>query len=250
MDIVTLSQIGAILFLSSMLQGSVGFAFNIFAIPLLIWSGLSLPVSITLTSVPIFMQSLTSSYKLREYIPWRDVAIGSFFRYLGIPVGIFLLTLLSSFDKNDIKQVVGLVILLIVFVQNYLKISHKEKVNFLWTFIAFFTSGIFLGMVSMGGPPVILWVMAHDWDSKKIRAFLSALFFIASPFLLILLYLNFGETLLRYFIVGLCFTPVVIAGTLLGVKIGNKIDSEKLKKIIMFLLIVTSLVSILSPYFK
>ncbi|NPA73790.1 MAG: hypothetical protein GXO12_03690, partial [Epsilonproteobacteria bacterium] len=105
-----------------------------------------------------------------------------------------------------------------------------------------------LGAVAIGGPPVILWVMAQNWSALRVRAFLSALFFAASPVLLILLYLNFGDELLEYFIIGLCFTPVVVIGTLFGVKLGNKLDAKKLKKIITFLLIATSLFSIFSPY--
>ena len=250
MSLSIIILIGIILFICSTIQGAVGFAFNIFAIPLLIWSGLSLPQAITVTSIPIFMQSLTSTYKLREYVKWKEVAIGSIFRYIGLPLGIYILTLLNSFDKNDIKQVVGVVILLIVGLQTLFKVKPKEKVGAFWTVIAFLSSGIFLGMISMGGPPVILWVMAHRWSALEIRAFLSALFFIASPFLLALLYYNFGKELIDYFIVGFSFTPVVVLGTLLGVRLGNLLDHKKLKKIVMALLVATSLVSIISPYFK
>ncbi len=250
MNLETIIIIGIILFFCSLIQGAVGFAFNIFAIPLLIWSGLSLPESITVTSIPIFMQSLTSSYKLREYIKWKEVAVGSIFRYMGLPIGIYLLTLINHFNKNDIKQLVGVAILLILFLQFYFKVTPKEKVGFFWTFISFFSSGIFLGLISMGGPPVILWVMAHKWSAKEIRAFLSALFFIASPFLLLLLYHNFGNQLIDFFLIGLFFTPVVIIGTLIGVKLGNLLEHEKLKKIIISLLILTSLTSIITPYFK
>ena len=176
MSLSIIILIGIILFICSTIQGAVGFAFNIFAIPLLIWSGLSLPQAITVTSIPIFMQSLTSTYKLREYIKWKEVAMGSLLRYIGLPLGIYILTLLNSFDKNNIKQVVGIVILLIVAIQTLFKVEPKEKVGIFWTILSFLSSGIFLGMISMGGPPVILWVMAHRWSALEIRAFLSALF--------------------------------------------------------------------------
>jgi len=250
MSLSIIILIGITLFICSTIQGAVGFAFNIFAIPLLIWSGLSLPQAITVTSIPIFMQSLTSTYKLREYIKWKEVAMGSLLRYIGLPLGIYILTLLNSFDKNNIKQVVGIVILLIVAIQTLFKVEPKEKVGIFWTILSFLSSGIFLGMISMGGPPVILWVMAHRWSALEIRAFLSALFFIASPFLLTLLYYNFGKELTDYFIIGFSFTPVVIIGTLLGVRLGNLLDHKKLKKIVIVLLVITSFISIISPYYK
>ena len=53
MSISIIILIGIVLFICSTIQEAVGFAFNIFAIPLLIWSGLSLPQAITVTSIPM-----------------------------------------------------------------------------------------------------------------------------------------------------------------------------------------------------
>ncbi len=250
MSVSILILIGIILFLCSVIQGIVGFAFNIFAIPLLIWSGFELPEAISITSIPIFFQSLTSTYKLRTHVIWKEVWVGAIFRYMGIPIGIFLLTLISTFDKSSIKQIVGIAILLIVITQTLLKVKPREKVGFIWTFIAFFTSGLTLGLISMGGPPAILWVMAHKWSALTTRAFLSALFFLASPLQLILLYYNFGDKLLNFFMTGLAFSPLVIVATIWGVKLGEFLDREKLKKIVLSLLVITSLVSIFSPYLR
>lgn len=242
--------VGVILFLCSTIQGIVGFAFNIFAIPLLIWSGLGLDEAISLTTIPIFFQSATSTYKLRSHVMWKDVGLGTLYRYIGIPIGIYLLGFIAGFDKSSVKQVVGVAILLVVLSQLYGKVESKRAVSPIWTFVAFFTSGLTLGMVSMGGPPAVIWVMAQRWTAIKTRAFLSALFFLASPLQVILLYYSFGDRLLSFFILGLAFSPLVVIGTLWGVKLGEFLDREKLKKIILTLLIITSLVSIFSPYLK
>jgi len=242
--------IGCILLFCSAIQGIVGFAFNIFAIPLLIWSGLELSEAISITSIPILVQSATSTYKLRAHVRWSDVGIASFIRYLSIPIGIYLLILISAFDKDTIKQFVGVAILFVVASQLFLKVDPREHIHFFWTFLSFFTSGITLGMVSMGGPQAVLWVMAHKWSAMTSRAFLSALFFFAAPMQIVLLYYHFGNTLLSYFLIGLLFSPVVIIGTLIGVKLGDFLDRGMLRKIVIFLLILTSVVSILSPYLK
>ncbi|WP_331774464.1 sulfite exporter TauE/SafE family protein [Sulfurospirillum sp. 1612] len=250
MSISIIIIIGCILLFCSTIQGIVGFAFNIFAIPLLIWSGLELSEAISITSIPILVQSATSTYKLRAHVEWKDVGIASVFRYLSIPIGIYLLTLISGFDKETIKQFVGIAILLVVASQLFLKVKPREHIHFFWTFLSFFTSGITLGMVSMGGPPAVLWVMAHKWSAITSRAFLSALFFFAAPMQIALLYYHFGATLLNDFLLGLFFSPVVIIGTLIGVKLGDFLDREMLRKIVISLLILTSVVSILSPYLK
>ncbi|MFK5882613.1 MAG: sulfite exporter TauE/SafE family protein [Sulfurospirillum sp.] len=250
MSISIIILIGIILFLCSTVQGIVGFAFNIFAIPLLIWIGLGLDEAISLTTIPIFFQSATSTYKLRSHVLWKEVGIGTIYRYISIPIGIYMLTLISGFDKSSIKQIVGIAILLVVASQIYIKIEPKKTINHFWTFVAFFTSGLTLGLVSMGGPPAVIWVMAQRWSAIKTRAFLSALFFLASPLQAVLLYCNFGDRLLSFFVLGLTLSPLVILGTLWGVKLGEFLDREKLKKIILSLLVLTSLVSIFSPYLR
>ncbi len=248
MSIETYVIIGLILFFSSAMQGAVGFAFNIFAIPLLIWSGLCLSCSIVVTSVPILIQASTATYKLREYVKWREVFVAGFLRYLGIPIGFFVLVKIDSFDKNTLKQIVGVLILVILVLQAVFKVKPAKNRSFIWTVLAFLSSGILVGAVSMGGPPAILWVVARDWSAKEARAFMSALFLLASPILLILLYYNFGDKLLEYFRLGLFYTPIVLSGTLVGVKIGNRADKKSLEKILFLLLIFTSLISIFSPY--
>ena len=250
MSISLIVVIGIILFACSTIQGIVGFAFNIFAIPLLIWSGLGLSEAISLTTIPIFFQSATSTYKLREHVLWKKVTIATIYRYIGIPIGIFLLTYITAFDKSSVKQVVGVAILLVVLSQIYLKVEPKENVGPFWTFLAFFSSGLTLGLISMGGPPAIIWVMAQKWSAIAMRAFLSAIFFLASPLQVVLLYYNFGDKLLNFFLLGLAFSPLVILGTLWGVKIGAYLDRDRLKKIILFLLFITSVVSIISPYLR
>ncbi len=241
---------GIILFLCSMIQGIIGFAFNLFAIPLLIWSGFGLSEAIATTAIPIFFQSATSTYKLRKYVLWKEVGFATIFRYMGIPIGIFFLAFITNLDKDSVKQIVAIVILLIVAMQTLLKIKPREHISFIWTVIAFFTSGFTLGLISMGGPPVVVWVMARKWSALTTRAFLSALFFLASPLQVVLLYYSFGSNLLMFFLTGLAFSPVVIIGTLLGVKLGEFLNRDLLRKIILSLLVITSLASIISPYIR
>jgi hypothetical protein len=43
--------------------------------------------------------------------------------------------------------------------------------------IAFAAAALGLaGICGMGGPPLVLWAMAHDWPADKVRAFLFACF--------------------------------------------------------------------------
>jgi len=237
-----------ILFFSSMTQAMIGFAFNLIAIPLLIWAGFSLAEAVVLTSIPIFVQLTTNTWKLRDAIVWRDVVPAAFIRYLTLPIGIGLLYTINHLDTAYIKQLVGVILLLILIIQIFVTFKPRESLPFFWDILAFGLSGIMLGMLGMGGPPVILWLMAHHWSAKRTRAFITAVFLFASPIQIALLYWKFGEEFSEAFSWGVAAAPIVITAALIGVRIGNSFDREKLRKAVMIFLFLTAVISILSPY--
>ncbi len=246
----TLLLAASILLLSSFVQSVIGFAFNLLAVPLLIWSGLSLAQAVALTSVPILVQVSVATWKLRREVVWRDVLPASAIRYLTLPIGISLLYLINRLDPVTVKQIVGAMLLLILASQRWIHVTPREKLSWYWNLLAMGLSGIMLGMIAMGGPPVVLWLMAHDWSALRTRAFMSALFLLAAPVQLVLLYWKLGPEVAEYFLYGLLMTPLVIAGSLAGIHLGNRLDRERLRRLILFFLFLTGVVSLMSPFFK
>ena len=105
-----LIAIGIIFFFSSILQGAVGFAFGLFAVPMLVWAGVNLSEAVAITSVSIFIQVLTSTYQLRIHIKWKEVRLATLVRYFTVPIGIVLLLALDTMDKTQVKQILGSII--------------------------------------------------------------------------------------------------------------------------------------------
>jgi uncharacterized membrane protein YfcA len=237
-----------ILFVSSALQSIIGFAFNLLAVPLLLWSGFSLGQAVALTSIPILVQVSVSTWKLREAVVWSDVLPASAIRYLTLPVGVSLLYWVNSFEPVRVKQIVGLLLLLILAMQHFSRITPRARFSFGWDLLTFGLSGIMLGMIAMGGPPVVLWLMAHDWSALRTRAFMAALFLLAAPVQVGLLWWKLGEEVASAFAWGLGMTPLVVAGSLLGIRLGNRLDREKLRRAIRVFLLLTALVSLASPW--
>jgi uncharacterized membrane protein YfcA len=238
----------AILILSSAVQSIIGFAFNLLAVPLLIWSGLSLAQAVALTSVPILVQVSIATWKLRAEVPWREVLPASSIRFVTLPLGISLLYLINSYDPATVKQFVGAMLLLILAAQRWIRIPPRARLGLGWDLLAFGLSGLMLGMIAMGGPPVVLWLMAHDWSALKTRAFMASLFLIAAPVQLGLLYWKLGDEVADFFLYGLLMTPLVIAGSLAGIRLGNRLDRERLRRLILFFLFLTGVASLLSPW--
>lgn len=250
MEITTLIPATLILLGASIIQAIAGFAFNLIAVPLLMWSGLSLPESIAVTAIPIFVQLSVSSYKLRDSVIWSDLWQPILIRFLTLPVGVLLLYTLSHLDAATVKQVVGAILLMIVLIQTRVHFEPRESLPRMWDLVAFSLSGILFGMVGMGGPPVVVWLMAHRWSARRSRAFVTLLFWVAAPAQIALLWWKLGDQVVEAFGWGLTATPLVIIATLIGVRIGDRFDREKLRRVILGLLLLTAVVSILSPYWS
>jgi len=237
-----------ILFGASLIQAMIGFAFNLIAVPLLIWSGFSLAESVAMTAIPILVQLSLNSWKLRRHIVWEDLPLPIVIRFVTLPAGIALLYTINTLDTGTIKQVVGVILLGIILMQLFVRFKPREHFHLIWDLLAFGISGVMLGMTGMGGPPVVVWLMAHDWEPGRIRAFVSFLFLVAAPVQIVLLYWKLGDQVAHAFILGSMMLPVVIAATLIGIRIGNTFDRKRLKNAVIFFLFLTAIVSIFSPY--
>lgn len=242
-----LIAIGAILFCASALQGAVGFAFTLFALPFLILAGLGLTEAVAVVSVSVLVQVVVGVVQLRDNIYWRDVLPAALVRYATIPVGILLLLALNSLDKSQIKQVLGLLILAVLLVQVLWKVEPTGDIHPGWKWLAFSSSGILLGLAAMGGPPVVMWVMAQRWSSQQSRAFLMALFLLGVPLQAVLLYYSSPQVIGAAMLIGLAFAPVVALGSTLGVRLGNHINKPRLKQAAFTILFITAGVAVVSP---
>lgn len=235
-----------ILLLSSILQGAAGFGFGIFAVPLLVWAGLELSAAVTLVAVTALFQMATGVYTLREFIRWREVLYASLFRIVTLPVGVGLLVWLDGLEPATIKQVLGAVLLAVLALQLFARPRPRDHLHPAWRALAFSLSGVFMGMVSMGGPPGVLWVMAQRWQPKEIRAFLMALFLLTIPIQLMLLYTAYGDATVIALRQGILLAPLVMLGAWLGVRLGNVLSELWLRRLAYSLLFITACSSLFS----
>jgi uncharacterized membrane protein YfcA len=138
--------------------------------------------------------------------------------------------------------------LAVLLLQFYWRIEPREQLHPLWTLLAFSCSGLMHGLAAMGGPPAVLWVMAHRWSNRQTRAFLFSLFMLAGPVQVVLLYYSFGQEILWPMLAGLALTPVVAAGSAVGMRLGDSLSRNRLRQFAFGLLWVIALSSILAPF--
>jgi len=239
--------VGMSLVVACTIQGAVGFGAGLFAVPLMVWAGMDLPDAIAVTLGGVMVQTGWNLYRYRDHIRLRDTLPLFYIRVLTLPVGISLLGVLVGFGQSRVKQAIGAVLLLILFVQWVLKVKPRERVHGGWMVLAGSASGLTAGLVGMGGPPVVLWVMAHDWPTKKSRAFLWATFLMLTPVNALLLVYGFGAGIGWWLAFGLCLSPLVVVGSEVGMRAGALMSRHRLRAAAFGLLLLLALVSVLGP---
>ena len=73
---------GIVLCFGSFVQGMIGFALGMIAVPLLVEAGFSLPQAVAMTTLSIGIQVIFGVWQLRGHIPWSDVKPAAIVRYL------------------------------------------------------------------------------------------------------------------------------------------------------------------------
>ena len=99
-----------------------------------------------------------------------------------MPVGVALMYAIFQLDVARTKQVVGVVLLIVLGLQTCCKVQPRPHIHWAWTVVAGSLSGLMAGLLGMGGPPLVLWLMAHDWPSLRQRTFLWLSFLLLVPF--------------------------------------------------------------------
>ena len=226
---------------SGFLQGTVGFGFALLSVPLLLMMGLSMPAVMAICCVCTLVQTGSGVHHLRHAVPWRDVGVSVAVRVASMLLGILVLRALVDCPATRINFWVGLVMLLLLILQAAWQPQPRERLHAGWNLTAFLVSGFTGGLCSMDGPPLVLWVMAHNWTADRTRAFLFASFMGLVPFQLAVLCWTFGGEVVHGMAWGAACSPVVLLGSLLGLRVGTRFSKPLLRRLAFLLLTVIAL---------
>jgi uncharacterized protein len=174
------------IFLASVLRGFTGFGFGLAAVPML---SLALPPAQVVPLV-VTLQVIIGAGGLRAAwgeCDWRSVGLLTPGLVLGVPVGLMILT---EVPANLVRLTIGGVIAFSVWlIHRGLRLPPNPS-----RFVSFgvgLTSGVINGLASMGGPPVVVYLLALGHSAARMRA-----------------------TAIVYFMLGGCvsFVPMAIRG--------------------------------------
>lgn len=152
-------------FAAAVLRGFTGFGFGLAGVPLL---SLTLPPTQVVPLV-VTLQAMVGLAGLREATKtcdWRAVGALAPGLVCGIPVGLMILTALAP---NPVRLVIGSIILLsVVVIQRGARLPPNPS----WgvSYLVGFVSGVISGLASMGGPPVVVYLLALGHRPNRMRA--------------------------------------------------------------------------------
>ncbi len=155
--------------------------------------------------------------------------------FIGIILAGFVLKIAS---KEQFELVFGILILAGVFISI---LGFKPKVNKKTNTIAGFASGFMGTITAVGGPPMAL--LYQNGDIKKIKANLAAFFLFANIVALTTLAL-IGEITLSMLIIVTLSLPGLAIGLYISSKAHNIVKPHLIRKWILALSAITSIIAI------
>jgi uncharacterized membrane protein YfcA len=226
---------------------SVGFGYGLVAIPLLIWSGLALPEAMAINIAGLLLHAFSARKTVQREVAWRSllplVAIG----WGMLVVGNVLLIQLTQLPQQRVQQAVGVILLVILIAQWALRFQPRAHVPAVWGVLAFGLSGLIAGLCGLGGPPVVLWALAHEWSSNRTRGTLFAIFSLYAPLQLLVLSVAFGPHILGWALVGVLVFPALWVGSRVGLLLGARMSKGVLRISALVLLTALAVRAIVAP---
>ncbi len=248
MDLSVLLISALIIASGAALQSVAGFGFGMFAIPLLMLQGRASFEAVAIILVCGAVQTVVALWAHRREVLWKEAAWMTLVASIFVPVGVWTLGRLSEWEPAHVRQVFGVVILLGVLVQWWLRPALRAQFPLWVGLLALSIGGFLSGLCGMGGPPIVLWVMAHDWSNIRSRSTLWALWTGLTPVQLGFLYLEFGAPTLEAIGTGLALSPLGFAGILPGLLLGTRISIERLRVLSYLILLLIAVYAIVQPY--
>lgn len=226
-----------IVFFCAVLRGITGFGFAIAAVPVI---SLFLSPEITVAYITL-LQALIGFYDVPisgKNAHWPSVSWFSVSSIIGIPIGVYLLTML---DDNVVRIIIAGVVFLAI-----LGLTSKRglpiKANAKSAIPCGMFGGLFAGLASMPGPPAVLYFLGSGIKPAQARASMIIFFFFTSLIALPFLYSAglIDNAMFIYAVIGL---PIFVAGGKVGEIIFERTSDIGYKKISIILLIITALLA-------
>lgn len=226
--------------LASFVRATSGFGYALIATPLLtlVFDAKSVVV------MNIILGSATNIlvlYHMRKHIDLKRAAFISLGSVFGIPIGVYLL---SQLEPSIIKLAIAALVIPFSVIL-LLGHSHRFSRDTLGCGLAGFMSGILTASTSLGGPPVVLFLLNQGLPPDRFVGTLAA-YFMFSSLTSIGAFSSLGMINSDLLIKVAILLPALILGSYAGIRVLPKINVAVFNRIASAIVCVTAITIIVS----
>ena len=173
---------------------------------------------------------------LRKFVKWTIILKFS----LLIPLGVYIgLEIFRNVDADDIKNLIGLFIIIALVLQN-LKSIRKITISSNWYYLIGFLTGIFNILVGVIAP-LLAVIIKHSLNEKKSIVGTLGYFGFVGNFTKIVGFSLIGFTFIEYIDTFLLMIPATLLGSRIGQYLLDKISNKFFFYIFQVILIALAL---------
>ncbi len=218
---------GAVSLLSALIQSVTGFGFGIIMMAVM---PLFLPYTSALTISTVLSLALNITILARCWrdISWKQLMLPALFCILGSSAGMFLM---ANKPSPVYKHLLGVFLVMLAIWLYFFSEKVKLKATMRNAAVAGVISGACGGLFSVSGPPMVLYFVSVIEDKKEYMATLQCYFLLNNIYLLVM------RAVLHLLPQGVWVPTLwgaagLLAGSLAGGKIFNRLDGKKLKSFV------------------
>ena len=176
--------------------------------------------------------NLTRVWLLRKYVNWKII-----FKFsLLLPFGVYLgLKIFQSIDANEIKNLIGIFILIAIGLQNIRMFKNIKIPSNIYYMIGFFT-GIFNILVGVIAPLLAVILRQSITEKKSIVGTLGY-FGLIGNLLKIIGFILIGFSFFEYIYTFIMIIPATLIGSRIGQIFLNRISNKFFTIIFQFILV-------------
>jgi len=245
MDLLTVLLVGLVIFGASIMESITGFGSGIISMPFLaVLIGLKTAVPMTMVISVIFTTyMLVTNYKK---IAWKVYLTIIAYVILGLPIGIFVF---SYFNENTLKLILGIFILVFalraLIRTKYPGRAAGSKAYGVFQRIMLVMGGIAQGAFATGGPFIVIYSADKIKEKSCFRATMSCVWLTLNSILLTKNFILGGIMTGQVFAGVAAAIPFFIIGTVIGLKLHNKVSIKAFTLMINIVLLAAGVSTIL-----
>lgn len=222
---------------AAMVQNLSGFGFGIVAMSLLPYWMPGYSLSASLTTAMMCVTAAAAAMKSYRMIQWK-LLLPPLFSYPLVNYTAISLSLASP--DAYLRRALGVFLISLSLYFLFLKRKAKLRASLGAGLMAGALGAVMNGLFSMGGPPIVLYLLSASSDEEHYLASAQAYFCVTNLFSLIIRLRAAGESGgIHYYLISLA--AVLLFG-LLGRKIRKKLSGEGIRKGVYYLMIISGLV--------